>query len=667
LRQSFFRDKKQELKDKLDFMPVERYTVRNNNILCGKEQVGMKRETEKSGSVRQAIRNNLYIMGFAWHICPGRVISSGIYFGLDQFEYLFFSGFFMKKVLSLIETGGSLKDILVFLGLTAGLFFLIFLFNGWYENYLVPVTDVKVYQGLYRTLYQKAGNDDLACFEDSEFYNRYMLAMAESDQRLIQTIDNVWRILLGTLAVAVSWVMMIRIDRWVLLFVIGPIIGNFVFASALNKLSYRIYEESMIFRRIADYVSRVIHLADYAKELRMTNIFRVMEKKQKDAEAGVTGTMDKYMVKNILLGWGYLYFSFVVIFEGVVFYGAYRTMVSHTMLLSDFAVLTSLMTAVSWILINYTKALLESMKNSLFIQNIRDFMAYEPAVPEDWDGRMPDEEVRSIEFCNVSFAYRPGRMTLKNISFTLKEGEACALVGYNGAGKSTLVKLLLRLYDPSEGEILVNGVNIKDYNLKAYRSLFATAFQDGKIFARSIRDNLLMGRELPKTEEAARPDDGPVLSGALSKAGIYAMVKNLKGGMDAILTREFDPEGVVLSGGQTQKLVAARAFAEDTPVRIFDEPSSALDPVAEHELMENIREDSKGRILLLISHRLSSVQDMKKIIVLKNGRITEQGSHAGLMEANGEYAALYRMQAEKYKIDTAFSEPGATAQGSFYP
>ncbi len=637
------------------------------------------KKTKKTGTVVQAVRNNLYIMGFALRICPSRVVFSGIRSGLDQFEYLFFSGYFLKKVLSLIETGGSFQEILLFLAFTVGLFFLVFLYNGWYDNLLLPVTDVKIYQGLYRTLYQKAGNNDLSCFENSEFYNRYMMAMAQSDQRLIKTIGNLWQIIIGTAAVAVSWVMMIRIDRWVILFVIAPLIGNFVFANALNRLSYRIYEESMIFRRIADYINRVIHLSDYAKELRMTDIFHVMEKKQKEAEAGITGTMDKYMVKNILLGWGYLYFTFVIIFEGVIFYGAYRAMVSKTMPLSDFVILTSLMTSVSWILISYTKALLESMKNSLFIQNLRDFMAYEPAIPEDWDGILPDQEIRSIEFRNVGFAYQNGRMTLKNISFTLKSGQACALVGYNGAGKSTLIKLLMRLYDPTEGEILLNGINIKEYNLKAYRSLFAAAFQDGKIFARSIRDNLVMGREGGQGaghgfgSESGRGSgsgsglgsgsDSGLLWDALSQAGIKPVIEKLPKAMDTVLTREFDPQGAVLSGGQVQKLVAARAFFQDTPIRIFDEPSSALDPISEHDLMESIKKDAQGRILLLISHRLSCVQDMEKIIVLKDGRISEQGTHARLMEAEGEYAALYHMQARQYQKEKAFENPDFPEKG----
>lgn len=603
---------------------------------------------KKDQTLRQTVGNNFYILKFAWKLCPMRVLCTGLSYACKRFEYLYFSGFFIKEVLSLLESQSGYREILSFVFFTVGLFFIILLYDGWYENLLKPMTDVKLYQGLYHAVYEKACNAELSCFEDSDFYNRYMMAMADGDKRLTETIDNIFSILTGIVAVAASWYMMMQLDILVLLFAAAPIIGNFVFANFLNRLTYRIYEESVVFRRMADYVNRVVHLADYAKELRMTNIFRVLQREQKKAVEGMTSTMDKYARKNILLGWGHLYFTYTIVYEGVLFYGVFCTLVSKSMSLPGFAALATLMSCVVWTLIDFTQSLLASFRNGLFIQNLRDFLGYEPVIPEDGDGLTPDQDIRTIEFRNVSFSYKKGRPVLKNISFTLSENETCALAGYNGAGKTTLIKLLLRFYDPTEGSILVNGTDIRKYRLKDYRALFSTAFQDGKIFARSIRDNVWMGRPQDGCTDAA-------IWKALELAGIADTVQKLPKGLDTILTKEFTGEGVVFSGGQCQKIIAARAFArslspgsQNAPIQIFDEPSSALDPIAEHDLMESIKQAGHDKMLLLISHRLSSIQDVENIILLKNGRIAEQGRHADLMALNAEYASLYRMQAQKY-------------------
>jgi ATP-binding cassette subfamily B protein len=190
---------------------------------------------------------------------------------------------------------------------------------------------------------------------------------------------------------------------------------------------------------------------------------------------------------------------------------------------------------------------------------------------------------------------------LDNLSFRIEGGKSLALVGHNGAGKTTIIKLLFRLYDPAEGEILLNGRNIKDYNLKAYRALFAAAFQDYKVFAFSIKENVLM-------RKAAKEDDGAVYD-VLRKVGIYDKVMSLPDKADTILTKEFDENGTLLSGGEYQKIVVARAFIRDVPIKVFDEPSSALDPIAEYELYESILKDSAGKTMIFISHRLSSVRN----------------------------------------------------------
>lgn len=589
-----------------------------------------------------AVKNNWYMLKLAAGFSPGRVAGSGIVCLIGYFSWLYFSGFFMKKIVGMVEAQRPYRDILLFLAGSVGIFFLTALFESWYEECLKPQADAAVYRGLYEGIYQKACSMELACFEDHEFYNRYLLAMEDADTRLNQVVDNVWNLIFGSVAVAASWVMLFRLDPFAILFVAGPVIGNFVFGAAINRIAYSVDTESAVYKRIADYVNRVVHLSDYAKELRLTSVFRLMKKKHRESQQGITGVIDKYAVRSILNGWGYLYFTFTIMFEGVLFYGAYRALVSKTMSLAEFSVLSSLMVAVSWILIGYSNSLTDSFKQGLYIANLRGFMEYEPAMPENWPGDEAPAQVERIEFCHVSFGYGEEKAVLKDVSFVLEAGQTCALVGQNGAGKTTLVKLLLRLYDPTEGCILLNGRDIREYSLASYRRLFATAFQDGKIFARSVWDNVWMGKEEDEhTRERIRE--------ALTLAGICETVDAFLRGTDTILTREFTQEGEVLSGGQIQKITAARAFAAKSEVMVFDEPSSALDPIAESALFAGIAKAKRDRMLFFISHRLSSVQDAQKILLLHGGRLTEEGSHGELMERDGEYAALYRMQARNYR------------------
>lgn len=284
------------------------------------------------------------------------------------------------------------------------------------------------------------------------------------------------------------------------------------------------------------------------------------------------------------------------------------------MALSDFTILTTLMTSVAWTLISYTEAVISCFKNSLFIQKLRDFLTYEPAIPEEEDGILPDPVIREIAFHNVSFSYKTGKPVLKNISFCLHEKETCALVGYNGAGKTTLIKLLLRLYDPTEGEITLNGIDIRRYNLKAYGAL----------------------------------------NEALSMADVLSVAQKLPYGTDTVLTREFSDEGAVLSGGQYQKIVAARAFSQsDAPIQIFDEPSSALDPSAEYQLNRELLEIAKDKTVIFISHRLSTARDADRIYMLRQGRIIEQGTHAQLLAMDGAYSRMWKLQAMGYQQEEA--------------
>lgn len=374
----------------------------------------------------------------------------------------------------------------------------------------------------------------------------------------------------------------------------------------------------------------------------MTNVFRLLKKQYDKAVASIRRVIGRYSLGNMILFWLFQYFTFTLLQEGAVLYAGYRVLVSGTMAFAQMAVIQTTMNSNTWTLIGFADSVMVIVKNSLYIEQTIHFLEYEPAIPEDQEGLMPKLPIRSVEFEHVSFGYKDNGYVLKDIHFKIEGNQSVALAGYNGAGKSTLMKLLMRLYDPDEGRILVNGIDIRKYQVRAYRELFATAFQSGKIFADTIEENILMGQHTEKVKDKEK------VMQALRLADMDKEVERQPMGEQTILTREFSKEGVVFSGGQNQKILAARAFAKDSPIAVFDEPSSALDPLAEYHLFENIREFGKDRILFFISHRLSSVRDADMVFYLKNGRIQERGPHSELMSRNGEYASLYRLQAENY-------------------
>lgn len=223
-----------------------------------------------------------------------------------------------------------------------------------------------------------------------------------------------------------------------------------------------------------------------------------------------------------------------------------------------------------------------------------------------------------------------------------KAGERIAIVGYNGAGKTTLIKLLMRLYDTTNGEILYNGRSIRDFVPEKYREHIGSVFQDYKVFAASIAENVIGGEYTDNDEEA--------VMWALKAASFDEKLGQLPNGIHSQLTTEFSKEGVGLSGGESQKIAIARVFARPFELIIMDEPSSALDPIAEYELNQSILKNAEGRTVIFISHRLATTRMADKIYMFDHGKIVEQGSHDELMIQNGKYAGMYRVQAKKYRV-----------------
>ena len=614
----------------------------------------MNKKSGKTKNRISAVKNNLFALKLLCKICPRAVFHLAFHTLIDYGEWLFYSAFFMRYVINALQEGRAFSTLMIFIGICVAVFASKTLYTDYLNGTVIPIANAEVNKKLYQILFKKSRNVELECFENADFYDKYTLAMKNADTRLVQTVEKIFGVIFGAAASVCAFIFMFQVDKLSVTFILLPIIGNFWFRRLNSHIDYKRQKDMAVHNRRIDYINRVMYLKEYAKELRLTKVFRLLRHQYRDAITGVADVTKKYVWKSVLLHWLYVEFTFTFIFEGLLIYGAFRNLVSHTISLAQLAVITSMMVSTTWILIGFTDSVTECFKNGLFVEYLKTFLEYKEKIPEDYDGADPGTTIESIEFRNVCFAYKDIPV-LENLNMKLEGKKTYALVGHNGAGKSTIIKLLLRLYDPTKGEILLNGRNIKEYNLQKYRALFATAFQDNRMFSMSVADNVVLGENIPAEQKRTVVED------ALKLSGVYDKVMSLPKGIDTTLTREFDDEGAVLSGGEFQKIVVARAFARNCPVKVFDEPSSALDPIAEYKLFDNILKACQENTLLFISHRLSSVQNADYVFLLEKGMVIEEGTHKSLMKKKGAYADMYNKQAENYLADSAKQKEGIWA------
>lgn len=291
-------------------------------------------------------------------------------------------------------------------------------------------------------------------------------------------------------------------------------------------------------------------------------------------------------------------------------------------------------------------------ERALYFETYFRFTAATPSLQRPTVPQALPAQLKHLSFENVTFRYPDGRIALSEVSFGIRAGETVAIVGENGAGKTTLIKLLLRFYDPTEGTVKVDGLDLRTVDLDAWRARVAAVFQNFNRYAYTLGENIRIG-----DISASWDDEG--LSQALEEVGLIDLLDTLNAGLRTPLGKEFG--GTDLSGGQWQKLGMARALFRDAEVLILDEPTAALDPRSEYELYQRFARLASGRTTILITHRLSSVRTADRILVLKEGRLIEAGSHSTLLAAGGEYADLWAMQAQRYGADVQGGEQNGHA------
>lgn len=615
-------------------------------------------------TVKQVFSNNRFLIKLCFSASPIYVTT----FILDNirnqvsifFEHTYGIGF----VLEAAEFHYSFKRVASFLLILAALITLGMVFTVLTHNLWAAKGLPKVRRKVKMALYEKAKELDLECYDDPEYYNKLVLVISEADKQIDRCMTFLQNVASGVSVFITIVIYFLVKDKVSILFAVVSFIMAFFFNQIYNKLSYKVRMKKNPYERKREYVKRVFYLNDYAKDLRLNpEVSDILFHDLEEANDELYNIEKSYANKRFVIGFFRRYVS-NDFFSDVLYisYLSFKAAVLGTLSYSSVAILYNSFGRLKYGMRLFTDIYPYASETSLYVQKIRDFLDYEPRIVSNKNLAVQNKEVlnnnltvpkemsnnnmtapkaKAIELKNVSFAYKEkDGNVINDISLSIAPKEKIALVGYNGAGKTTLTKLIMRLYDATDGQIIVDGEDVRDYNVWEYRNSIGTVFQNFMIFAGTVKENVLMDlADDVKVDKVER---------ALNHSGFADRVKTLNKGLDTELTSEFAKDGVNLSGGESQKLAISRVFYKDAGLIILDEPSSALDPIAEYQLNHSMIEAAENKTVIFISHRLSTTRLADRIIMLEKGHIVEEGTHDELLTLNGRYAEMWRAQAGQY-------------------
>ena len=446
-----------------------------------------------------------------------------------------------------------------------------------------------------------------------------------------------------------------RLTPWLIGLLLAIVLLNMVVVSAQQKMNVQFMKDLVGINRRFSYYFGLLSNFKYGKDIRLYSAAAMLMKRVDiyiREEWGIQwkqlGANNRYTFLLTLLG----------TLQQALLYGYLGLLVvARAITIGEFQMLISAARTFTNSLSGMVTKIIDLGKNTDFMNEYKLFMEY-PSAMASGEGKPVEAESHVLEVCNVSFKY-PGSdcLALRNVSLTIPSGQRLAVVGPNGAGKTTLIKLLTRLYEPTTGCILLDGKDIRGYELEEYRRLFSVIFQDFKLMAFSIRDNITAG-----ARENVDIMNGAVersIDNALELVGLKEKVTGLPKGLDTPIYRSFDKDGIELSGGESQKMAIVRAIFKDAPIVVLDEPTAALDPVAEFEIYNHFDNLVGNKTAIYISHRLSSCRFCEKIGVFADGELVEYGDHNELSRSGGLYSQMWQAQAKWYvsaqqrSVDTA--------------
>ncbi len=489
---------------------------------------------------------------------------------------------------------------------------------------------------------EKANTLDLAFFEDARFYDTLQRAQNEASSRPTGMVTQTFGV--GrTIVTFISMVLiLVHLAWWLALLALIAPIPAFYANIRYGWWGYQVMRRQSPERRAMTYFGQLMTTDTYNKEIKLFTLGDFFIKRYRNLALGFYDQARRILVPRYLTSFGLGMIS-LVMNGGIYVYVALRA-VAGAIQIGGLTLYTQAALQLGSSFQTLLGTVSGTYENNLYINTLFEFLEYTPHIANPTAGRVPEGEGLAVEFRHVTFTY-PGREhegpAIRDVSFTIEAGEAVALVGGNGAGKTTIVKLLTRLYDPDEGMILINGHDIREYDLPTLRARVGVIFQDYVTYYMTAAQNIGIGR-------IDQIEDHQQVVGAATKSGASAVIEKLPEGYSTMLGKWFSG-GQQLSGGEWQKIALARAFMRDAQLLILDEPTSSLDPQAEYEVFTHFRELTAGKSAVFISHRFSTVRLANRIIVLEHGQVQEIGTHEELLARDGRYAELFSLQAEAYR------------------
>ncbi|MBE6714831.1 MAG: ABC transporter ATP-binding protein [Ruminococcaceae bacterium] len=550
----------------------------------------------------------------------------------------FFPLIFLRLILNEIQEGQDIKKVLLYAGGYAGVILCINLAN----NLLGLILDRQMKKTVYRTQ-EFLGNTvmQLSYSDLEQPRMKDFIEKAQSSNLFFEIINNLFSFISSTVTLIGMAAVVVTLQPVILVMIVIVVLLRLL-AEKRNRKTYEKYRNifTPIMRKIG-YLNRLLGAIEFGKEVRINNMQKYILDKTMDVADNEYLYENKGQVKELAKTNSMVDIA-VILQECIVYIILAHKVFFSGMPIGDFSMYMTGINSFTGCLQGIIFAFSNLRKNGEFSEDFRYCVETANKSRENKKRSISVKEINAVEleFRNVSFKY-PGtdRMILKNVSLKLKKGETLSLVGVNGAGKTTFVKLICRLYEPTEGEILINGIPINTIPYEDYCEILGVVFQDFKIFAFSVAENIALSTSY----------DMDNVERCMEESDIMKKVDSLSFGAETFLSKEFSENGIELSGGESQKLAIARTLYKDPPLIILDEPTSALDPIAEYEIYQKFSSLVRGRTAIYISHRLSSARFTDNIAVFENGELCEYGPHQKLLKSDsGIYKKMFQMQAKYY-------------------